>query len=303
MAGFSIQDAAFTGFRVVREHPRALGVWAVYALLLSIVFGVILVGLMGSDLADLTAASAQGGTPRDTARAMAALARLTPGYVLFMAVGMVFNAILGAAMIRSVLRPLEDRFGYLRLGADELRQLGLAALTFVVFLGASLGMAIALAVVAGLMGLAGAAAAGVTGVFGALAIVAALAFLGVRLSLAPALTFDTGRINLFGSWSLTHGRFWPLFGAYLLTFAMIVIVYVLGLLVIIALAAAMNGGDPVTTLMKSDTRSLGAYFTPARIAETVLSAGISALIWPVALTPPTAIYRRLAPAAAADAFA
>ena len=43
------------------------------------------------------------------------------------------QAILGAAMNRAVLRPSEERLGFMRLGADELRQLGLGCLMLVVF--------------------------------------------------------------------------------------------------------------------------------------------------------------------------
>jgi hypothetical protein len=302
MAEFSIQDAAFTGFRVVREHPWALLFWALYALALSLVFGAIFVGLMGPDLTRLTAASAQGA--RDPAQTLAVMGRLLPGYGLLLAVGLVFNSILGAAMIRAVLRPTDDRFGFIRLGADELRQMALAALTFLVFLGAYVALVFALVIMGVLVGIIARTAGGLVVFLGVIVGVGALAILGVRLSLAPALTFDAGRIDLFGSWSLTRGRFWPLFATYLLAFAMIAVVYLLGLLVIFALAAVLNGGNPMTSMMRPDMSSLGAYFTPARLAQTALTAGVTALVWPVALTPSAAIYRRLAPAgaAAADAF-
>jgi hypothetical protein len=296
MAEFSIQDAAFTGFRVVREHPRALGIWALYALVLSLMLGVILVALMGPGLAELTAANAEA--TKDPARVLAAAGRLAPGYVLLLVVALVFNSILGAAMIRAVLAPAEARFGFLRLGADELRQMGLAALTLVVFIGIYFGLVIVIAVIVAVASLSAKPAVAATVVFNILFSLGALLFLGVRLSLAPALTFAAGRIDLFGSWGLTRGRFWPLLGTYLLTFAMVAVVWLLGLLVILAVMTVMNGGVAIAGLTRPGTVSPGAYFTPARLVQTVLSAGISALVWPVALTPPAAIYARLTGAGA-----
>jgi hypothetical protein len=305
MTEFSIQDAAFTGFRIVREHPKALVAWAAYALALSVVFTAILIGAMGRDLAILSAGGAPGAQP--SPEMLAALGRLVPGYLLLIVAGMVSNSVLGAAMIRAVLRPAEDRFGFFRLGGDELRQLGLVALTFLVFMGLYIGCLI-LAVVAGaVVGIAARPATGVVVVVLAIGLIGLMIVLAVRLSLAPAQTFETGRINLFGSWGLTRGRFWPLFATYLLALALIVVVAVLSQLLILAISALVAGGNPFAspTVSGPALTSLTAYFGPAQIVRTVMGAGVSALIWPVAFTPPTAIYRRLAPSAgfAADVFA
>jgi hypothetical protein len=303
MGEVSIQDAAFTGFRVVRQHPRALAVWALYALVLSLAFAVILVGLMGPDLATIMAMGAR--PPVNPEAAMAILGRVAPGYFLFLAVALGFNSVLGAAMIRAVLRPSESRFGFLRLGADELRQLGLAVVTFLLFFGVYLGLIVAITFLGVIVGLGLKVTAGAAIVFGILIVLVAMAFLAVRLSLAPALTFDTRRINLLGSWAMTRGRFWRLFGTYALTFALAAMVFVLSNLVVVALGVVLSGGNMAASTVMPDMTSLRAYFTPFRLIQTVLTAGVSALVWPVLFTPPTAIYQSLAPAgsAAADAFA
>jgi len=212
--------------------------------------------------------------------------------------------VLGAAMIRAVLRPKDDRLGYLRLSADELRQLGLGVLTVVVFVAVYMAALVAAGLAAGLI-------AAVTGgsstalVFAMVAVVLVLmTTMAVRLSLAPALTFDTGHINLFGSWPMTRGRFWPLLGTYALALGLVLVVYLLSFLVIFAISAILNGGDLANAMARPDTSSFRAYFTPWRLAETGLTAIVSALVWPVLFTPPTSVYRRLTPggASAADAF-
>jgi hypothetical protein len=298
MAEFSIQDVAFTGFGVVRQHPKGLFAWWLFALAFSLLLGAVFVGLAGPDLGKLMAISGQ--PTADPTQLMALMSRLAPAYVVFVVLVLTSNAILSAAMIRAVLRPQDDRYGYLRLGTDELRQLGLLLLTSLVFTGVYFGVAI----VVGLLLAVTRAATNMLLIVLFLSLAAVMLFLAVRLSLAAALTFDTRRINLFGSWGLTRGRFWRLFGTYLLVFALAAVVYLLSLLLIFAVGAILNGGDPTASWGMSATGSLKDYFAPARLAQTVLSAGVSALIWPLIFTPAAAIYRTLSPSAAVgDAFA
>ena len=301
MAEFSIQDAAFTGFRVVREHPKAVAVWGLSALIFSLILQVVFVPMVGPALTMLHSATPQARA--DPARALAALGQLAPSYALFLVVATIFYSFLYAAMNRSVLRPADDRFGYFRLGGDELRQLGLQLLLFAVFLGAYVGLVLALVLITVLLGLALKVMAAIVAVVGVVAVVCALIFLAVRLSLASALTFDTGRIDLFGSWTLTRGRFWPLFGTYVLVLALVAVVYLLSALVILAVVAALSGGNPMAGMSHPDMSFPGAWLSPAKLAQTVLGAVLSALVWPLMLTPAAAIYRSLAPGASPGAGA
>ena len=301
MAEFSIQDVAFTGFGVVRQYPRALLAWWLFALAFSLLLGAVFVGLAGPDFAKLMAISGQ--PTADPAQFLAVMGRLAPAYVAFLVLALAANAVLSAAMIRAVLRPQEDRFGYLRLGEDELRQLGLLLLTFLVFMGVYFGVAIVVGIVVGLLVAVTHVAPKPLLLVLFLAMAAVMLFLAVRLSLAPALTFDTRRINLVGSWGLTRGRFWRLFGTYLLTFSLVAVVYLLSVLLIFAVGAILNGGDLGAAWGMPGMGSLKDYFAPARLAQTVLNAGVSALIWPLIFTPPAAIYRALAPSATGGALA
>jgi hypothetical protein len=301
MAEFSIQDVAFTGFGVVRQHPKALVAWWLYALAFSLLVGVVFVAWAGRDFVMLAGLGAQ--QTADPALLMPVLRRLLPAYMVFIVLALISNAILSAAMIRAVLRPDDDRFGYLRLGADELRQLGLIGLTVLVFIAASIPISI-VGVAIGALLLMAKASSGMVVIVQLLVTVIVMFVLAVRLSLAPALTFDSGRINLFGSWTLTKHRFWRLFGTYLLALALVLVVYVLSFMLIFAVGAILNGGVPTGEGMVANMASLKSYFSATIVVQTVLNAGASALIWPVLFTPPVAIYRALSPSvAASDAFA
>lgn len=301
MSEVSVQDAAFTGFRIVRAHPRALIPWALLGGAASISVAVVFVALLGSDAQALMALNAR--QPRDLGAMQVVLVRMAPGYLALLVTALAFNAVLAAGLIRAVLRPGQDRFGYLRLGADEARQFALSIYTSLVFLGLYVLGAV-------LIGLVVALASGAQAVSPFLAVVtvlallAALLWLAVRLSLAPPLTFDTGRIALFGSWALTRGRFLPLLGVYALAAALAAVVYFLSELVVMALSVLLSGGDVSVAREQADMSSLAAYFTPFRLIQTVLGACASSLVWPVIFTPAAAVYRSLrgGPSASAQAF-
>jgi hypothetical protein len=302
MRGFSATEAAFTGFRIVRERPRAVLVWGLIQIVIGLVFGAVMVVTAGPTV---MAAQAQGLATKDPAQAVAMLRQLLPMYAMLMVFALIFYPIVYAAMSRAVLRPQDEGFAYLRLGADELRQLGLMLWILLVAFVAYVASILVLVVVFLATGFAGAASGGkvgagalVGGLAGILALLAFIAlwiFIAVRLSLASPLTFATGRVNLFGSWTLTRGRFWPILGTYLLTLALAAVVYMLGYAIIAACVAVAGGGiGGLATLFRPDLSSLAAFLQPARLAQVVLSGLLTALIWPVILTPPAAIYRSLA---------
>ena len=231
-----------------------------------------------------------GDAARDPTTVIALFSHLLPGYLVVLGVALVSNAIFGAAMIRAILHPTEEGLGFLRVGVDELRQLGLGLLTFAVFFGANVALLTVLGLIVAAIGGALNVTAGSAAMLMILGLICGTSYLAVRFSLAPALTFDSGRIDLLGSWSLTRGRFWPLLGAYGLTLALIMVIYLLSQLIILAFGAVLNGGDITAAATPPDMSSLAAYFTPWRLAQTAMTAGVSALVWPVLFTPPTAIY-------------
>jgi hypothetical protein len=303
MASFSASDAALTGFRIVRERPRALMIWIAIQLVLHIGLGAGMVQAVGPALTRLNAAGMEN--TRDPAQAMAIFQQLGPFYLLLLAFSLIFYPILYSTMDRAVLRPDDEGFGYIRLGADELRQLGLLLLIIGVVILAYIALIIAVVAVVvpvSLMsgaGQGGHAASGnlLVGLVTVILVLAMLAlwiYVWVRLSLASPLTFATRRVDLFGSWRLTRGLFWPMLGTYVVAAILALIVSLLTLVISTAISALAGGGvSGLQSVLHPDMSSVAAYMTPARIVALAINAVSSALVWPVMLTPAAEIYRSL----------
>jgi hypothetical protein len=122
----------------------------------------------------------------------------------------------------------------------------------------------------------------------------AMIYLAVRLSFASSVTFDTGKITLFGSLPRTKGLFWPLLGAYLLAAVMSVIVILLIWTIVSAIGLIVSGDFQATgKMMRADTSSLQAYFTPAGVVQALFSGLISVLTTLIVFGPAPTVYREL----------
>ncbi len=229
-AKFLATEAAFGGLGVLRRRPAALAVWAVLLLLFGLLSGVAMVATVGPQL---TAVRSMGMTADPAARATM-FGALLPFYAVFLVVLLIFYCICYAAVNRSMLRPETGGPGWLAAGGDELRQAACLILTGLVLLGVYIGGLIVVSLIMGLAVAALSTGGILVGVAAGLALLGLLIWLAVRLSLASPLTFDTRRVRLFGSFALTRGRFWKLFGAYLLS---VLVVLGLYLLLVIVLGA------------------------------------------------------------------
>jgi hypothetical protein len=293
MLDFSATDAAFSGFRFVRQHPLVVLIWAGLHFVVGVVLDLSVLAKVGPILSQVMAS----GGARDPAATSAMIGQLAPAYGVLFLLSLLFYPVVLAATSRAVLEPQASRFAYLSLGMDEVRQLLLFLLIVAVGIGVEIALFVALLIVGAITRAAGPAAASV-GVFcSILAILGALVFCGVRLSLAFPATYARRKVSLFKTWSLTRGRFWKMFGTYVLTWALAFLVYLLVALILGALGAAVGAaGAGWTVFAPSSAEALGAP-TPASVILFGLSTAANALLLPVLLMPVVEIYRQVRPEA------
>jgi len=301
MASFSASDAAFAGFAFVRRKPRAVAIWAIVLLVVSMGFSALVLSQFGPLLDRL--ATVPPETLQDPVKAVAIYRQLLPVEGDAFLFALVFYPIVFSAMNRAVLRPAESRFGYLRLGGDELRQLGLMVSFIVLGIGAIFVVTIGVTILSVIVGLLTHVASNNDGLT-LLSVVAVYLIMlglvvtvGVRLSLASAQTFATRRIDIFGSWALTKDRFWPIFGAYVLATILAIIVVLLGYVILVAVMAMTGGVGQLVNVAapghSPQAYSLGQMFSAPHIIRSMLVAALGAITWPVVMLPAPTIYQSI----------
>lgn len=296
---FSASEAAFAGFRLLAREPVAGLAWAGVMLAFGLVLGGLMVLAVGPAMTEIMTA----GPKTDPAAQLSLLGRVAPIYALVLPLSLLLYAVFYAAVNRAVLRPGERGLAYLRLGADELRQVGVLFLYGVVLFAIYIVVAVVMAVLLVVLGVA-ASAAGQTpgGAFGPAVLIglligfgfmAVVLFVAVRLSLCTSLTFDKGEVDLFGSWRMTRRRFWPLFGAFFLAWLVCVVLWAIVAVLFGAVAVGAGGLGAATLMFQPHMDSLQAYFSPLQVAWIVLSAGMGAVFLTVLIGVSADAYRQL----------
>ncbi|WP_299544606.1 hypothetical protein [Phenylobacterium sp.] len=230
----------------------------------------------------------------DMAKLVDALIAVAPILIL----GLAIQCIMAAAVYRLIFRHEDTRFGYLRLGADELRLMALTLIYILLFMALLVAVTLGAAIVAALAAFAGQGAAIFMGGVAELFSLGLVIFVLVRLSLAPVATFAERRLAIFESWRLTRGHFWRLFGAYALALACIVVVGFLALVVFTGVAGVillMTGGQlsDLSSIFKPDETSIRTYFNPGLIAYMITGSVFSALYYAVIAAPGAVAYAQL----------
>jgi hypothetical protein len=295
MKTFSATDAAISGFGLVRAHPKAVGAWVIISTVVSAVVAVITVGLFGAQLEAFANLSQNNATP-DPSETLRMMGGLVPAMLCSSIYSIVFYSVLMAAIYRAVLRPADNRQAYLRFGADELRQAGVSILLVLLFFAAYMGVVLVLAILIGILSVVSKPVGGLAAVLLVPAGLGALLYFAVRLSLANVLTFAKGKIDIFGSMTLTKGRFWPMFGAYVVATILAIVVYLLLFLIVTMLGGALSGFnmESLGNLMQSQTTSLESLMTPTGILSLAVGGLIAVLTSVTIYTPSAMIYREIA---------
>jgi hypothetical protein len=311
MASFSITDAAFSGFRLIRDRPATIATWILLNIALAAGVLASAFQLGGADLTRI-AALGHGGASVNPGEAVGLIERVAPLYAVALLLSLFVRAMFRTAVNRMVLRPDERRFAYLRLGADEMRQFALMLLWFVIIVAAWIAIMIGVFLAAVVLGLAGALIALAVHAIGPhagggfmpflapmfgiclLGLPCAMVFVLVRLSLASPLTFAKRRIDLFGSWALTRGRFWALLGTYLITALLVVIVWLTGMIVVVVAILAFGGGfGAVGALFAGGATTFKAMYSISGAVYGVWTEIFSALAWSLTRAPMAHIYQSL----------
>lgn len=287
---FSATEAAFEGFRVVRRRPMALIFWTLFYLVMIAaalaVLGGSLIGLM-STVQELEQA---GGTPTAD-DVMPVLQAYLAIFAVILPFSLIASAVLYAAVSRSVLRPNESRFGYLRLGMDEVRVLVVSVALFLIFTVLSVVVFGAVGAIGGIAWGSDLPALWIVVVLLVCAAIALFIWLAVRLSLAIPITMAERRIAILDSFAFTKGRFWPLLGMALLAAVMSIVVGLLGSLVAMPIQLAAGNMDALTGLEDESLQVILQTAWPAIAAWIVVNAVMSALQLAVVYAPFSAAYR------------
>ena len=265
MSRFSPSDAALEGFRLTRERPLAVLIWAAVRLVYGIASLLLLVGISGPAVQQLAAMENSAAAPTP-AEVMPLTAQLAPAGFAILILSLIFYSVVYTAVLRAILRPADQAFAYLRLSVEELRQFGLAAIIFALcFVYANLLGIASIVLIQAANGL-GQGALPVQ-ILIILAVVAAFVYPAVRFSVAPAMTFADGRISLFRALPLSRGRFWSMLGAYALALVLMLVVGLLAMVIFTfavgAVGMAQGGANALPALfgmMKSSDMSMTALF-------------------------------------------
>ena len=266
---FSASDAALDGLRVIRQHWRLMVGWAVFnllALVALVVVSVIVLLMLAASGGSQAAAGTVGG--------------LIGGLGAF-----TIEVMIVTALYRTLLRFDQPGFLHLRLGRDEWRML---AVWVLLGGGALLWIGVAWELTAYVQRQWETPPAVAT----ALACLAGLIYLAMRFALAAPATFDSGRLQITGSWRLTRGRTIPLLGMSAMALCLLAMTAVVGWFVLYLLVGSVSGFRDMGLSSLSD----GESFTRRPVASLVQMAGeilYGPLLWAISQAPLIAAYKRL----------
>lgn len=281
---FQASEAAFDGFRLTRQHPKAVLAWGGVMLGANLLSTVAVTLIAGPQWAAFEKAASE--RQPDITALSALVGQIWPAAVVYLAIQLAATGVVHASVMRGLLDPL--RAPSLRLGRDELRIVGL----ILAFIGISFLATLVLSIFLGLFGAIGVGGAGLASVAG----MAVSALLWVRLSLAGPMTIDEGRFRFWVSWRATQGFGFKLLGAELLAAALAVAVFLLTHMVFLAIVGVIvlvTGGalTDLPTLFSADIGSAWSVFSPAPLIYLAFVSTLYGMVLAILLAPPVALYR------------
>jgi hypothetical protein len=247
----SVGSAVGAGFNVIGRRPLSVIAWGFFSYFaLFLLFGIGL-AIVGLPVITKLLSSGTAFTPADAAQmALVFLLALWPA-LMIVVVGMLFvAAIVQGAVIRSILQPDQTSFASLRFGREE----GALVLLFLVYIPVTMVAWLVSFLVIGAAVLLARQIHGFGGGFVAflicVAYALALMWVLLRFSLAAPMTFAERRVRFFGSWELTRGNGWTLFGlAWLMVLVWIAVGFAYG--IVSGVVNALSFGAALASVMAS----------------------------------------------------
>jgi hypothetical protein len=280
MADIAIGEAITAGFGVIRRKPLVVLLWGLAQLALTAVFIAMLAPFYITLFKEVARAGASG-TPPNAATIQAASLQVQGLSYLLNLIGAAFGAVIYCAVFRSVLHPERSRYAYLRVSAAEGYTFMLMVAGYIAFFIALLVAIIPIAIVVGILAAVKAPVVAVfVGIFGAVAAVVALIYVLLRFSLVVPMMVDDGKFHLMESWAVTRGKVGSLFvvglgSIVLLVVGEIVVLFVMGALGAIGLAAIAGDLNNLGPFFKQPTGVIFARLAPLLVVFAVIWAPIA----------------------------
>ena len=285
---FTAPATSLEGFRVIGRHPGAVLVWILALVVLCAGFGGLGLWVFGDDIELI------GQTKNmDDAEVWPFLQKLAGLLAFFIFAFTVVSTVLYNAITRAALGRREG-FAFLKLGMDEVRVVAVYLLLCVLAyaaVGLVVGAIVLLCLSDAPLGLriAGGILLGTAGL-------AALIWVGVRLSLLLPATVAERRIDFGRAWRLSRGRFWPL-----LALGLIVAMILLVMQMLIQIAQAAFHMAPMVVAEDfhemgdlSDLKQLAAAHAPLLALAVVVFSAFEIVYLTIAWSPYARAYRDIA---------
>jgi hypothetical protein len=279
MAGFSIDAALKSGFRLARREPLTVFVWGVGYTLLGLLIQAIAIGPVLPQYLQLVAEGSEAAAAlAEEAAARNALYTLP----VMVVVGVAMAAVFYGGVVRALLHPEEGGFFHLKVSA---REMWLALTSLVLALGLMAVVAVgafALGVIGSLGG------GGAWSVLLVLPLFVGLFYLAARFSTAWIQAFDEKRLVVADAWRLTAGQGWRIV---LTILALLLLMLIIG--VVVMIPVAIVAGILIGVGSMAGGAAGGAVIAVVGLLGFIGLCGIYGLFLTVAIAPYVEIYRAL----------